>query len=66
MKKIVVISSSVRDGRMSHRAALYLNKLINENSMAESNILDLREYDFPIFHERWGKMKEQQIGRAHV
>ena len=52
MKKIAIISSSVRDGRLSHRAALYIQKYITDNSLAETIMLDLKEYDFPIFCER--------------
>lgn len=54
-KKIAVISSSVRDGRLSHRAALFLQKYIN-NKGAEVDLIDLLAYDFPIFHERLYKM----------
>ena len=52
MKKIVIISSSVRDGRRSHRVALFFRKFIEDNNYASAEILDLGEYQFPIFHER--------------
>lgn len=52
MKKIVIISASVRDGRLSHRTALFLHRYITDNSLAECEILDLKAYDFPLFHER--------------
>src|SRR6187402_788192 len=52
MKKIVIISSSVRDGRRSHRVALFFKKFLEENNYASAEILDLGEYQFPIFHER--------------
>jgi len=52
MKKVVIISSSVREGRKSHRVALFFKKFIESNGYAESEILDLDAYQFPIFHER--------------
>lgn len=55
-KKIAVISSSVRDGRLSHRVALFLEKYINNRADTEVDLIDLLAYDFPIFHERLYKM----------
>jgi len=52
MGHISILSSSVRDGRKSHRVALYLQHYIKENKLAESEIIDLREYKFPVFDER--------------
>ncbi len=52
MKKIAIISSSVRRGRNSHRVALYLKNYLVENNLADAEILDLKEYDFPLFDER--------------
>jgi NAD(P)H-dependent FMN reductase len=52
MQKLVVISSSIRDGRKSHRVALYVLDFIRQNKLADAEILDLREYSFPLFHER--------------
>lgn len=56
MKKIAVISSSVRDGRLSHRIALFLRNYLAEREDVEAEVLDLREYDFPLFHERFMNM----------
>lgn len=50
--KISIISSSVRAGRRSPRLALYFKNYIEENKLAEVKILDLNEYQFPIFEER--------------
>lgn len=50
--KIAIISSSVRQGRNSHRVALYFQNYIKENNIAEVSILDLNEYQFPLFEER--------------
>jgi NAD(P)H-dependent FMN reductase len=52
MPHIVIISASVRTGRNSHRVALYFKKFLEENKSATSEILDLAEYNFPIFNER--------------
>lgn len=50
--KIVIISASVRLGRNSHRVALYFKNYITEHSIGEVTILDLNEYQFPVFDER--------------
>ncbi|MBB2147075.1 FMN reductase [Pedobacter sp. LMG 31464] len=52
MKNIAIISASVRNGRNSHRVALYFKKFLEENKLANVKILDLKEYNFPIFEER--------------
>lgn len=50
--KIAIISASVRTGRNSHRVALYFKKHITEQNIAEVKLLDLNEYQFPVFDER--------------
>ncbi|MDR6782040.1 NAD(P)H-dependent FMN reductase [Pedobacter africanus] len=52
MPHIVIISSSVRKGRNSHRTALFFQNFITSNAVASVEILDLKNYDFPIFEER--------------
>lgn len=52
MNKISIISSSVRDGRKSNNVALYFKNYIHENKLAEAEILDLKEFNFPLFEER--------------
>ena len=52
MDHIVIISSSVRIGRKSHRVALYLKNFIEMHQLATAEILDLNEYNFPVFNER--------------
>ena len=52
MPTIAIISSSVRTGRASHRVALYFKKLIEERQLGTPEILDLNEYQFPVFDER--------------
>lgn len=47
---IVVISSSVRTGRLSHRAALFLARKFS------AELIDLKELNFPLFNERLNYM----------
>lgn len=56
--KVAIISSSVRDGRLSHRVALFLKGYVAGATGARSEILDLKEYDFPLFDERLASMEE--------
>ena len=50
--KIAILSASVRTGRKSHRVAMYFERFITERQLAEVEMLDLMEYDFPLFDER--------------
>lgn len=52
MPSIAIISSSVRTGRKSHRVALYFKQYIERQHLATAEILDLQQYQFPIFEER--------------
>ncbi len=52
MYHIGIISSSVRIGRNSHRAALFFKNFLESNNIATAEIIDLKEYNFPIFDER--------------
>ncbi len=52
MINISIMSSSVRNGRYSHRVALYFKKYLEENQLANATILDLNSYQFPLFTER--------------
>ena len=56
--KVAIISASVRDGRDSPRVALYFRNFIQENKLADVEILDLKEYNFPIFNERLKYQKD--------
>lgn len=49
---IAIISSSVRVGRNSHRVALFFKNYLREHTLASAEILDLHEYQFPLFDER--------------
>ena len=57
MKHIAIISSSVRDGRLSHRVALFLEQFIPANYPLTVEVLDLKEYNFPLFNERFAFQK---------
>lgn len=52
MSNIIILSSSVRTGRNSDRVALYFKKYMEENNLANAEIVDLNVYQFPIFNER--------------
>jgi NAD(P)H-dependent FMN reductase len=52
MPHIAIISASVRIARASHRAALYFKNFLEEKNLATAEILDLNEYQFPVFNER--------------
>lgn len=56
--RIAIISSSVRQGRNSHRVSLFFQNYIKENNLADVTLLDLKEYDFPVFEERLRFLKE--------
>ena len=56
--KITIISSSTRDGRVSHRIALALKKQI-EKVGHQATIIDLLELDLPLFKERFPKVKDK-------
>jgi NAD(P)H-dependent FMN reductase len=49
---IVIVSASVRAGRVSHRVALFFKQYIEENKIASVTVLDLHQYQFPVFDER--------------
>ena len=50
--KIVIIAASVRTGRKSNRVALFFKNYIEANKLADVEILDLQQYNFPVFDER--------------
>ena len=58
MKSISIISASVREGRKSHRVALYFKNYLEENKIAKVKMIDLKSYSFPIFEERLSNIKD--------
>ena len=63
MYSIAIISASVRIKRNSHRVALYFRNFLEEKKLASVSMLDLVEYDFPIFNER---LRFQSSPSPHV
>jgi NAD(P)H-dependent FMN reductase len=63
MPHIAIISSSVRTGRNTHKVARFLERYLQENRLASTEILDLGEYQFPILEER---IKYQKTPTAKV
>ena len=57
MNKIAIISASVRVGRKSNRVAMYLQNYLLEKKLAHCEILDLAQYEFPIFNEKLSEQK---------
>lgn len=52
MPHIEIISASVRARRNSHKVALFFKNFLEANELATAHILDLNEYNFPLFEER--------------
>lgn len=50
MPRIALLSASVREGRNSHRVALYLQRALG--GAADVDLLDLAAFRFPVFEER--------------
>ncbi len=59
MRKITIISSSIRDGRVSHRLALHYKEILEVGGNTSVDILDLKEHDFPLFKERYKFLKDK-------
>jgi NAD(P)H-dependent FMN reductase len=58
MPKIIIVSSSIRPDRNSHRVALYFENYLVHNHLADAEILDLQKCNFPIFNE---PLKHQKV-----
>ncbi len=52
MLHIAIISASVRTDRVSHRVALFFKNYLDDHQLATCEILDLKEFNFPLFNER--------------
>lgn len=52
MYNIKIISASIRQGRKSHRVALFFKEYIENNFEANVEIIDLAALQFPLFEER--------------
>ncbi|MDZ4822902.1 MAG: NAD(P)H-dependent oxidoreductase [Flavobacteriales bacterium] len=62
MSHIAIVSSSIRTGRQSHRVALFFKNFLEENNFASTEILDLLQFNFPLFTERLSKKPEPSAG----
>jgi NAD(P)H-dependent FMN reductase len=58
MPHIVILSSSVRLGRNSHRVALFFKNFLESKNLASAEVIDLNAYQFPIFNERLKYQKD--------
>ena len=52
MKKVVVLSGSIRNGRISHYVAQTVVKSLEKNESVDTVLLDLKEYPFPMLVDR--------------
>jgi NAD(P)H-dependent FMN reductase len=57
MPHFEIISSSVRNGRRTHRVALFFKRYILESNLGTASIIDLKAYNFPVFEERLKYLK---------
>lgn len=56
--RITIVSGSTRKERTSHRVSLALNNYLRDRGL-QSEILDLKELNLPIFSERFMEMNSQ-------
>ncbi len=66
MPHIEIISSSVRTERKSDRIALYFKNYLEEFNHASCDIVDLKEYSFPLFNERLRYIKDPSPEMVHL
>lgn len=52
MLKLMIISYSIRQGRMSNRVALYFKNYLKEEYQINAGIIDLQEMNLPLLQER--------------
>ncbi len=57
MQHISILSSSIRIDRKSHNVALYFQQYLTENKISTADIIDLKEYHFPIFDSTFKNME---------
>ena len=58
MPTIAILSASVRTGRESDRVTKFFERFIKENKFAETDVIDLKAYNFRVFEERLSHMPE--------
>jgi NAD(P)H-dependent FMN reductase len=57
MPHISIISSSIRTGRKSHSVALYFQNFLTAHNLSSAEILDLKQYNFPLFEDTLSEQK---------
>lgn len=63
MYKIAIVSGSARTGRQTPKAVKYLAEVLrNRKDVAEVEILDVKEYNFPVMEERLGNIPNPPEG----
>lgn len=55
MKKIAIVLGSVRDGRNSPQVGEWIKELATEHGKAEYSIIDLKDYNMPVFYKRFAE-----------
>ena len=59
---IIILIASIRKGRKSDRVAKFFKSYISENKLGEAVLMDLKDYNFPLFEERLKFLKEYPDG----
>jgi len=54
MLNLAIVVGSVRKGRQTHKAAYFLEKKLKQISDVNVKLIDLQEYNIPIFEESFG------------
>lgn len=62
VRRIVILIASVRDGRKSDRVARFFHDQVSALENCSVEVADLKEFDFPVFHERLRYMKSPPAG----
>ena len=52
MKHVAILLGSIRKGRQSLKVAEFFFNYLNQKRVANTEIIDLKEYNFPLFEER--------------
>ncbi len=63
--KVAIVSSSTREGRISHRIALALEKSINGRGH-EASIIDLKTQELPMFTKQYGQYENPSAAMKEI
>jgi NAD(P)H-dependent FMN reductase len=61
VKRLLIVSCSVRRERRSHGVAVYLADFANRAGLAHIELFDLKEAGFPVFEERLQHLPSQPV-----